>query len=60
MANDMTPTSAMEDHMETTREDICTWCEDEPAVVHGYDEHNGPWSLCATCKADAEADGQVF
>lgn len=59
MAQTPTTYSATEAEM-STHTDTCTWCEDEQAVVKGYDEHNGPWSLCGTCKADAEAEGQVF
>lgn len=33
---------------------VCSWCDEAPAVEQGYDEHNGPWALCAECKETAE------
>lgn len=38
----------------------CTWCEDAPAVVQGYDEHNGPWSLCLACLRDLVDTGAIW
>jgi hypothetical protein len=32
----------------------CQWCEEAPATVQGYDEHNGPWSLCDECNGETD------
>lgn len=44
----------------TPDEDLCGWCEAEPATITGYDEHNGPVRWCDECHADAVHVAELF
>lgn len=39
--------------------DLCSDCEESPAIVTGYDPANGPFNLCARCLAECDEFAEV-